>query len=216
MSKLVDLTHLLNESATVYPDTIGPKFEKINSVEEHGYAELKATMVLHSGTHIDAPCHIVANAASLDHYPLEKFIGKAIVIPCLNREVITLDYLKSFEPNLLQVDFVLLYTGWQDKWNSTAYFDNGPFLGKEAAEYLSNFKLKGLGIDAFSVDPIVSATVVNPDNLPNHYIFLEKDILLIENLCNLHLLPDTIFNFQCFPIKIEHADGSPIRAIAII
>src|ERR1700746_2015873 len=96
-NKIIDLTHLLNDNISVYPDTIGPKFESINTVEEHGYAELKATMVLHSGTHIDAPCHILANTKSLDQFPVEKFVGTAIVIPCQNEKEITVEFLQAFE-----------------------------------------------------------------------------------------------------------------------
>jgi arylformamidase len=64
------------------------------------------------------------------------------------------------------------------------------------------------------MDKIVPAEKVTQENLPNHYIFLGKEILLIENLTNLDKLPDGEFIFQCLPLKVENADGSPIRAIA--
>jgi kynurenine formamidase len=43
--KIVDLTHVLSESMTVYPDTEAPKVEVINTVDVHGFAELKLTNV---------------------------------------------------------------------------------------------------------------------------------------------------------------------------
>ena len=216
LNKVIDLSHILNENATVYPDTVGPKFEPLNTVAEHGFAELQVTMVLHSGTHIDAPCHILANTKSLSDFPVDKFMGTAIVIPCLDKEEIDLAYLKTFEQQIAQVDFILFFTGWQYKWNSDAYFDNCPALTQEAAKWLTTFRLKGIGLDAFSVDPIISAHIVTQETLPNHYILMEHDIILIENLTNLDKLPDSIFSFQCLPINIEHADGSPVRAIAVI
>ena len=214
--KLIDLTHLFNENMTVYPDTVAPKLEALNTVDEHGFAELKMTTVLHAGTHIDAPCHILKNTKSLDQFPLDKFIGKAIVIPCQNKKEIDLPYLQTYEDKILQADFILFFTGWQYKWNTKNYFDNCPVPTAEAAKWLAGFKLKGIGFDAFSVDKIVSAHKVTPENLPNHYILLEKEILLIENLTNLDKLPSGTFPFQCFPLKIENADGSPIRAVAMI
>ena len=48
------------------------------------------------------------------------------------------------------------------------------------------------------------------------YDLLGREILLIENLTNLDQLPATPFTFQCFPLKVEHADGSPVRAIALL
>jgi arylformamidase len=214
--KIIDLTHTLNNDITVYPGTVGPKIEVLATVEKDGYRELKAEMVLHSGTHIDAPNHILANTKALDHFPLEKFMGPAIVINCVNRKEIDIAFLRSFEEKIKKIDFILFYTGWQHKWHLDKYFDDCPTLNNESAAWLTQFKLKGIGFDSFSVDPIVSAEKVTPETLPNHHILLGKEILLIENLTNLDELPEGIFQFQCFPIKVENADGSPIRALAFI
>ena len=214
--KLIDLSHLLNEEMTVYPGTLHPKFEIIGAVEKDGYAELKMTMVLHTGTHIDAPCHMFKGAKSIDRFPLDKFVGKAIVIPCRDNEEISLEFLQPFEDMIAQIDFILFFTGWQYKWNTPAYFDDSPTPTRDAAIWLTNFKLKGIGIDSFSVDKIISAHIVTEDNLPNHHILLGKEILLIESLTNLDKLPEYAFTFQCIPLNIENADGSPIRAMAMI
>lgn len=39
-------------------------------------------MCAHTGTHSDAPAHIIPNTKSLDQFDVEKFIGPAIVIYC--------------------------------------------------------------------------------------------------------------------------------------
>lgn len=215
-NKLIDLSHVLNENISVYPDTVGPKFEVLNTVEKSGFAELKMTMVLHSGTHIDAPCHILKNTKSLDQFPVDKFIGRAIVIPCQGKKEIDLKYLQTFEDKIAHIDFILFFTGWQYKWNTKDYFENNPIPTIEAAKWLAKFRLKGIGIDAFSVDEIIPAQNIISDPLPNHHILLGKEILLIENLTNLDKLPDNDFSFQCLPLNVENADGSPIRAIAMV
>jgi arylformamidase len=215
-NKLIDLTQILNEKITVYPDTVGPTFEILNTVEKSGFAEVKITMVFHTGTHIDAPCHIIKNTKSIDRFPTDKFIGNAIVIPCQGTKEINLKYLQTFEDKITQIDFILFFTGWQDKWNTKEYFDDNPVPTQEAAKWLTKFKLKGIGIDAFSVDKIIPATKITSGNLPNHHILLGKEILLIENLTNLDKLPDGPFSFQCLPLNVENADGSPVRAIAMI
>jgi arylformamidase len=215
-TKIVDLTHVLNEAVSVYPGTVGPKFESLNTVEEHGFAELKATMVLHSGTHIDAPCHIVKDSKSLDQFNADKFVGNAMVIRCDDRTEIDLDFIRSFEDKIKKVDFILFYTGWQHKWKTDAYFFDCPTLTGDAARWLTKFNLNGIGFDSFSVDKIISAEIITEELMPNHYILLGNEIILIENLTNLDQLPDGIFLFQCLPLKIENADGSPVRAIAII
>ena len=45
-------------------------------------------------------------------------------------------------------------------------------------------------------------------------LFEEKAIVNIENLKNLDQCGNDLFWFSCFPLKLEHCDGCPIRAIA--
>jgi arylformamidase len=215
-NRIIDLTHLLNEKITVYPGTTAPKFEVFNTVEKDGFAELNMTMVLHSGTHIDAPCHIVKNGKSLDKFPLDKFIGRTIVIPCQDKTEISLEFLQAYDDKIRQIEFILFFTGWQYKWNTNAYFDDAPVPTIEAAKWLTTFHLKGIGCDSFSMDKMIPAGDVGSESLPNHHIFLGKEILLIENLTNLDKLPEGSFLFNTIPLKIENADGSPVRAFAII
>ena len=212
---VIDLTHVVNSNMTVYPDTVKPAFELYNTIEKDGFAELKMTFCTHTGTHIDAPSHILKNRKSLDRFPVDKFIGKAITIPCLNLNVIGLEYLKVYTKKIAQVEFILFFTGWQYKWNTEHYFEDFPVLSKDAAQWLTTFKLKGIGFDAISADRINMPEKEGSIALPNHFILLGKEVLLIENLTNLDKLTEDIFTFQCMPLKIENADGSPVRAIAI-
>jgi kynurenine formamidase len=64
-------------------------------------------------------------------------------------------------------------------------------------------------VDALSVDELEAA------DLPIHKILLER-MLIIENLTNLDKLPKTGFIFSCLPLKLENADASPVRAVAIL
>lgn len=206
--KVVDLSHLLNPQISVFPGTLPPVFDEIDI---EGYTELKITMFTHSATHIDAPCHILKNTKSLDKFPAEKFIGKGIVIDCKNlrNKSITVSFLKQHEALIKQTHFILFNSGWSAKWKSPDYFENFPTLTAEAALWLTQFNLKGIGLDSISLDE------VDDLNLPNHKIVLEKEILIIENMTNLDSINGD-FIFQCFPIKIENADGSPVRAVAVL
>lgn len=214
--KLIDLTRLLNNEGSLYPGTFPPVFEIMNSVERDGFAELKISTVLHIGTHIDAPTHMIAGTRSIDQFPVDKFFGKALVIPCHHKKELDLEFIQTFEDRIAQIDFILFFTGWQDKWNTKGYFQDCPTLTPEAANWLTGFNLKGIGIDSFSLDSVISAGKVSAETFPKHHILLEKEILLIENLTNLDKLPDDGFWFQCLPLNIENADGSPVRAIAMI
>ena len=68
---------------------------------------------------------------------------------------------------------------------------------------------KGVGFDVIGLDPIAD------ENLTRHKkLFAAKDIVNIENLCNLGLCGRDLFWFSCFPLKIRDCDGSPVRAVA--
>ena len=57
-----------------------------------------------------------------------------------------------------------------------------------------------------------SASPDYPD-FPIHKILLRNDILIIENLTNLHLLAGQQFKIYALPLNLE-IDGSPARVIA--
>src|SRR5665213_3491237 len=128
--KIIDLTHTIHPDITVYPGTPKPVFEKANTIAENGFAEMKLTMVTHTGTHADAPCHILEGKKSLTDFSMDQFIGKAIVINCtaIKNAEISLDFLKPFEAKIEGIDFILLQTGWSSKWMTDAYFDGFPVL----------------------------------------------------------------------------------------
>lgn len=211
--KIIDLTHLLNPHITVYPGTEKPVFVQANTVEKDGFAEQKMTMYTHTGTHIDAPAHMLKSGKSLDLLTPDYFYGKAICIDCTNikGKYIEQNDLEAFTEKIEQVDFVLLKTGWSKKWKSEDYFIGFPVLSKEACKWLTKFRLKGIGLDAISIDP-----VDNSFELANHHIIFNNEMIIIENLVNLDSVGSDIFTFSCFPLKIENADGSPVRAVAII
>ncbi len=210
--KVIDLSHTLNSEISIFPGAITPEFKRANTVLESGFAEYHITISSHHGTHIDAPYHIIDGSKTLDQFGPEKFIGPALKIDCrqLPTNTISLDVVKPYEPYLRETDFVILHTGWGSKWKNEDYCGDFPTLSKEAASWLAEFPLKGIGMDTISIDKVDSK------DLPNHNIVLAKEILIIENMANLEELPERGFTLSCLPLKIEKADGSPVRAIGII
>jgi len=209
--KIIDLSHTISPVMPVFPGDDPPVIVNRAVIDEDGFAEKGITLGTHVGTHIDAPAHIIPNAPTLDRMPIDRFVGKGSVIDLTemkNPEVDTA-FLKPHEPLFKTSEFVLLHTGWSRFWGQDKYFRHYPILSIEAALWVRSFGLKGIGVDAISVDELEAA------DLPIHKILLER-MLIIENLTNLDKLPKTGFTFSCFPLKLENADASPIRAAAII
>jgi len=212
MTNIVDLTHLLSSDIPVYPGIEKPLVSQIYNIPEHGFAETKLNLLSHHGTHMDAPAHMVKNGKTLDQFEPGQFYGKALCVDCrhVKNAIIDLSIIQPFENEIKNVEFVMLHTGWSDKWGSDDYFSSYPVLTKEACQWLSQFKIKGIGLDNISLDHI------DTSDYSNHQIILGKGKVIIENLTNLKFVGNDIFIFSCFPLKYKNSDGAPVRAIAIL
>lgn len=208
---VLDLTHPITPTMTVYPGSEPPGFIPVSNIKKDGFRETRLTMYSHTGTHMDSPAHITLAGKTLDAYDPDYFYGSALALD-LSGIVSPIDvtHLAAHQDSLQQVNFLIFYTGWSQFWGSDQYFTGFPVLSPEAARWLTRFPLKAVGVDAISVDQ------VTPDGeLPIHQILLDNDILIVENLANLAPLVGKKFQLCCLPLKIIQADGAPVRAIAI-
>ncbi len=74
---------------------------------------------------------------------------------------------------------VLIYTGWDEYWNTDQYYENNPYLTQEAAEYLRDSQAKLVGIDSHNINDTAGKS------RPVHTVLLGAEILIVEHLCNL-------------------------------
>jgi len=210
--QVVDLSQLITTSMPVYPGTEPPGIEDACTIERDGFAEKKLCFYSHTGTHVDAPGHILAGAPRLDDFSAGRFIGSGCVLDvshCPSGRIEVAE-LEPHERRIAAAEFVLLYTGWARHWGEPRYFEAYPVLTEAAARWLADFPLKGLGLDAISVDAMNSVT------LPVHRILFARNLLAIENLTGLERLLGREFLFACLPLKLEAGDGSPVRAVALV
>jgi len=207
--KIIDLTHPIHSEMPVYPGTEGPNVSAGWTIEKDGFRESRIHMCTHTGTHVDAPAHIIRGAKSLDQVPMDRFIGKSVVIDLTQSIGKTIDIsdLMRHESRIRNSDFVLLHTGWHRFWGNSCYFEDYPVLTQQAAEWLCDMNLKGIGVDMISVDACHTTEFLI------HNILLEHQLIIIENLTNLDALPGPDFIFSCFPLYLDQADGSPVRAV---
>lgn len=209
---VIDLTHAITPDMPVYPGTEKPVFMPANSYEKDSFKETKISFFTHTGTHMDPPAHLYAGRTTLDQFPIDQFIGKALVIDVRHLkegEAITMKEIEKYGDLPNKADFLLFNLGWDKMWGTDAYFGDYPCIDDEVLSYIMSGSFKGIGFDVIGLDPIADVNLVRHNRL-----FKEKDIVNIENLRNLDLCPETLFSFSCFPLKIENSDGSPIRAVA--
>ena len=209
--KITDLTHLIENNMPVFPGTDGPVIENVCTMEKYGFREAKISMYSHTGTHIDAPAHMLSDGQFLDNLNIEHFIGKATILDISKNNIKQINeiFINQYREKIGNVDFLILKTGWSSFWGEARYFEDFPSLTIEAAKALSFYNLKGIGIDAISIDDIKSTT------FDVHKILLKNDIIIIENLTNLDSIESEYFTLNVLPLKNKDCDGSPVRAVGI-
>jgi arylformamidase len=203
--QIVDLSVILSEDTPVYPGDPETKFETIATVKNDGHTDHYISTVNHTGTHIDAPMHMLANGKSLNDFPIEHFVGRGRYIKVQDNNF-DLETVKKAD--IQAGDIILFHTGMSDHYHEPIYFEHIPAMSAQIAEYLVDCKVKMVGLDTGSAD--------NHDkDHPIHKTLLAGNILIIENMTNLAQLEGKEFTVYALPLKLE-VDGAPTRAIAEI
>ncbi len=225
-ARLVDLSQTLEEHMPNYP-THSKFFHNLWGSYWHGGRSVTYQLVMneHNGTHVDAPAHFVSDAkpqahVTIERVPLDRLVGRGVRVDCRpfkEGDYVSKNFITAWEAQhspLKAGDIVLFDFGWSAHWglrpNDKRYLEDWPGVSMDAAEYLIEKKASALGVDTLSPDP-PAALARNPI----HPVVLEKQVLIIENLTNLGMLPD-FFLFFALPLKIRAGSGSPIRAVAVL
>jgi len=215
---LVDLSHVIENGLITYKGLPAPIIcdylsrEDSKKFYEEGteFQIGKIEMVSNTGTYIDCPFHRFENGKDLSEIGLESFTdleGIVIRVPFTETLEITAGHLKNYE---IRNRAILIHTGWDKHWNTDHYYTDHPYLTKEAAEYLRDCSVKLVGIDSHNIDN------TNGKSRPVHTTLLGAEILIVEHLCNLYLLPQDGFLFSAIPPKFKGVGTFPVRAMAKI
>lgn len=215
-NKFIDLSHTIRNGLVTYKGLPAPVICDYLSREEakkyyddgSEFQIGKIEMVANTGTYIDCPFHRFQDGKDLSQIEIESFTeieGIIINVPFSNSLEINENYFKGQN---LKGKAVLVHTGWDKFWDTETYYENHPYLTKEAAEYLKESKVKLVGIDSHNIDD------TKGKNRPVHKILLDDEILIVEHLCNLEALPKTGFYFSAIPPKFKGVGTFPVRALA--
>ncbi|MDR7128613.1 kynurenine formamidase [Algoriphagus sp. 4150] len=213
---LVDLSHTIENGLVTYKglpapiicDYLSRADSKQYYAEGTEFQIGKIEMVTNTGTYIDCPFHRYETGKDLSEVELEAFTDlEAVVIRVPHSQTleITEEHLLSYE---IRNRAVLIHTGWDAHWNTEKYYENHPYLTEGAAQYLKDCSVKLVGIDSHNIDCTAGKT------RPVHSILLGAEILIVEHLCNLNLLPEDGFTFSAIPPKFKGAGTFPVRAMA--
>lgn len=208
-----DLSHTLINEMPRIPAFPPPKFERFLSQPENPMNVTHIDMVCHVGTHVDAPCHFIADGPSMDQIGLDRLSGPGVVcrVDAEGESVLGVEHLRDRE-QIDRGDIVVLRTGWAQYFGDARY-DNHPSLSIELAHWLVEREVKLVAVDMPTPDLAVERRGAGFD-WPVHQILLGAGILISEHVTNLEPLAGRRVEAMFAPISIGGADGGPVRAIA--
>jgi arylformamidase len=200
MMKIYDVTAPIFEGMTVYKNK-PEKQPKITTITNGYVTESRIDMDVHTGTHIDAPLHMVTKGETFETISIEKLVGNCKVFDLTDvQDRISKTDLEKFP--IQKNDFVLFKTrnSFEDEFNFEFIF-----LSEDGAKYLAEIGVRGIGIDALGVER-------SQEGHPTHKTLFENGIIIIEGL-RLKEVPEGEFFMVAAPLKIQGTDAAPARVL---
>lgn len=199
----IDLTHIVNSKTPVYSNDSPVKIVQIGTYKKDKYLTYQLTTGMHAGTHIDAPMHMIEGGKNISQIGIDRFIGKGILIDVRGVKKISKDLLNGVK--IKKGSIILLFTGFDKKYNSSEYFTSYPEVTEDFAQALVESGVLMFGSDTASPD-------YSPFKI--HKLFLANEILIIENLTNLEKLVG-VKKFEIIALPAKFAlEGAPARVVA--
>lgn len=220
--RVVDLSH-----------TIRPHFRwKVASEHRSSHARgdifqsTILTVACHAFTHVDAPVHFLPGDRDVAAMPVDQWMGAAAVVDLThlgpNAEVTGAD-LERRAGHVRRGDIVLLRTDWPRRVSveSEKFWREAPWTGRSACEWLIGRGARAVGYDYppdFCIRTMIfePGTPVTREECTTHHAFFPAGITVIEYLTNLDQIGTERCRLVALPLKVEGADGSPVRAIALV
>lgn len=207
-ARIVDLTQPITAGMPVYPGDPEVRLDPVTDLATDGCRVAALHLGTHTGTHVDAPAHVVPTGATIDKLDLSLMHGPAELIPVPRAAPHSRVELADLDLTVLRPgDIALLRTDWSRHFGTDHYLAH-PHLSPAIADHLIALGVRTIGVDLLSPDPTPA------EDLPFHRAFLGAGGVIVENLTNLAAITWPRPTFTALPLPLSGMDGSPVRAIA--
>jgi arylformamidase len=204
---IYDVTVPITNSMTVWPGDPPVRLSSKSHLSRDKTHTVRLTAIemgSHTGTHIDAPFHMIDEGTRLEQFPLEILTGKAAVFEISGVRSLGRAELERFEWD--GVERVLFKTENSRHWQDGQFYEEFVYLEPSGAELLVERGVRLVGIDYLSIDKFRS------ESHPSHFVLLQKNIPILEGL-NLSAVPPGEYTLVALPLNLQNADGAPARVI---
>ncbi|WP_377889798.1 cyclase family protein [Alkalihalobacillus sp. R86527] len=198
--KMYDVSAPIFKGMAVYKDK-EEKQPEINTKTNGHVTESRLSLDVHTGTHVDAPLHMVNDGATIETINQEDLVGTVKVIDVTSvKGAITKADIES--EDIQAGDFVLFKS--QNSFEEEFNFEF-VFVGEDAARHLAECSIRGVGVDGLGIERS------QPDH-PTHRSLFEKDIIIMEGL-RLKDVDAGQYFMVAAPLKLQGTDASPARVL---
>ena len=243
--QLVELSHVWGHGVPSYPGTVDVRMQRAVKHAQHGVLAWRINTSMHTGTHMNAPLHMIQKGADMAAIPPDRFFGNGVIlsIPKGNYETITAADLKAAKPGVKKGDIIVIVTGWHHKYSDgLEYYGESPGLTKDAAEWLVAQEPKMVMVDTQQIDHPLATTLGPHRGGPHmkrlageyqkatgkdpkkehgewnvaHKILLGANIPTVEQIGgDVDVLLGKRATIAATPWKFEHGDACPVRVVAM-
>lgn len=207
--RIYDVTLTISPELVVWPGDPPIVAERVSKIEEGAIANVtRLEMSAHTGTHVDAPFHFLANGDTVETLSLKLLTGRAYVVHLPDVDLITREVVENADipPRTRRVLFKTRNSNhWTKKHKE--FNTNYVALAPDAAETLIQRGVKLIGVDYLSIAPF-------EDVAPTHNMLLEAGVIIVEGL-DLSKVDAGRYTLYCLPLKIKGSDGAPARAMLV-
>jgi kynurenine formamidase len=244
--EFVELSHPWGHHTPTYPGFDDVSIHRTVTHAAQGVMSQRVKMTMHSGTHLNAPIHLIQGGRGVGDLDLERFFGPGVVldIPKNKWEVITADDLDRTSQDVHPNDIVIIDSGWHRRYSdSIEYFGYSPGLDASAAAWLVARHVKLVGVDTPNVDHPLATSLGPHRNGPlirrlapeyaeatgrealrdfpdwniAHKTLLAEGIATIENVGgDLDEVSGRRCTFHAYPWRWPEGDACIIRLVAIL
>lgn len=205
MLTMYDISMTIHEDMQVFNDILDKK-PKLRNVENFQTGSVHETLIqinAHTGTHLDAPLHMLEGGKTIETIPLESLVGPARVLDLTHVE----DHICKADLEALSIqagEWVLFKT--KNSFTDQFEFDF-VYLEEDGARYLQERGIRGVGTDGLGIER-------SQPNFATHRTLLGSDILIAEGL-RLKDVPPGNYFFVLAPLKLTGIEAAPARAFLI-
>jgi arylformamidase len=201
----IDISLPIRHKMVHWPGGPEPKVELISDMNKGDVANVTSiAMSVHTGTHMDAMRHFIADGVTMEAMPLGAVIGPAKLIAVDDPAAIRLEHLRPHDLN--PGDRVLFKTANSElRWFGDEFREDYVYIDPEAAKYLVEQGVQTVGVDYLSVAPFF-------DGVTTHRILLGAGVWIIEGLDFRNVEPGD-YELVCLPLNVPGSDGALARAI---